>query len=397
MKPAHYLLLWALSLLTCGWLCWDRGREAGRGENRDPVSDALSKATGAAPKSMPSLPPKGMASVVVQVDGAAELAPDSPEFATAVRKVMRETDSRRRMAAWYALLENLTPAHLAAIVPLIRENDIRGPGSGSEWAMMWEVWAAKDGAGALAFLQQHDWTGWSKLSRPGARYNALIGWGRGDPETAAAWLQQPGNHADDLERALLIGWSNKDPEAAATWGVAHASQGSLEPAFGEMSRRGGVERLEQWVQGQRPENIHLEQAAEALGRAKIRSDPTAAAAWLEQNEDQPWNRGGNRIVGLTKDLAGKDPVAAMMLAQRLKNEHAAGTVMQVWCNADITAASEWLKANPDIPRYDSSVASLVQKLKIEDPEAARAWADTIRDPAKKASAIATLWDPGGNP
>ena len=83
--------------------------------------------------------------------------------------------------------------------------------------MMWEVWAAKDGAGALAFLKQHDWTGWGKLARPGARYNALIGWGRSDPEAAAAWLKQPGNHADDLERALLIGWSNKDPEAAAAW------------------------------------------------------------------------------------------------------------------------------------------------------------------------------------
>lgn len=167
MKRAHYLLLWAVSLLTCGWLCWDRGREAGRGEQRAPVTNAINKAAQpVAPNPPLTTLAKGIAAVVAQVSGAAELAPDSPEFADEVRKVMREPDTRRRMAAWYALLENLSPAHLAAIVPLIRENDIRGPGSGSEWAMMWEVWAGKDGAGAIAFLKQHDWTGWSKLTGP---------------------------------------------------------------------------------------------------------------------------------------------------------------------------------------------------------------------------------------
>src|SRR5687767_12349004 len=126
MKRTHYIVLWAVSLLTCGWLCWDRGREAGRGEQRAPVSDAIRKTTpAAAAKSSAAPGANGMAAVVAQVAGAAELAPDSPGFANAVRKVMREPDSRRRMAAWYALLENLTPAHLAAIVPLIRENDIR--------------------------------------------------------------------------------------------------------------------------------------------------------------------------------------------------------------------------------------------------------------------------------
>ena len=157
MKRALLPLLWILSLAVCGWLCWDRGHEAGRSENHSPVVKALADAGRAAPEKPPaSTPAKGMASIVAAAAGTADLAPDSAEFANAIRGVLREPDGRRRMAAWYTVLENLTPAHLAAIVPLIRENDIRGPGSGSEWAMLWEVWAAKDGAGAVSFLQQHD-------------------------------------------------------------------------------------------------------------------------------------------------------------------------------------------------------------------------------------------------
>jgi hypothetical protein len=391
MKRLCYLTFWILSLALCGWLGWQEGRKSGREERRHNVSITPPPATASVPPATVAAPAKGMAAVVAKVSAAAEMAPDSEEFANAVRDVLREPDSRRRMAAWYALLENLTPAHMAAIVPLIRENDLRGPGSGSEWAMMWEVWAAKDGAGAMNFLQQHDWTGWSRLSRPGARYNAMIGWGRGNPAAGAAWLQQPGNHQDDLERALLVGWSNKNPEAAAAWAFNNnVDQGNVDSIFGEMCRRGGAEQLEKWFQQQPADSVYMEKAAGALASAKIRNDPAAAAEWLVQNENQPWMAGGDILREKTQELAGKDPALAMQMAQSVSDPHAAGFAMLTWCDKDIHAASEWMKANPNAPHYDSAAAQLAAKLKSEDPEAARAWAGTIRDAARRAAALSAI-------
>jgi len=390
MNRPVIITLWIASLAVCGWLCWQQGRDAGRTEGPAAVLASPPRQPAAAPAAAPA-PARGLAAVVARVSAAAELAPDSEEFANAIRGVLREPDSRRRMAAWYAILENLTPAHMAAIVPLIKENDTRGPGSGSEWAMLWEVWAAKDGAGAMTFLQNHDWTGWSRLSRPGARYNAMIGWGRGDAAGGAAWLKQPGNHQDDLERALISGWSNKDPEAAAAWAFHNnVSQGNVESIFGEMCRRGGVGRLEQWFQQQPADSIYMENAASALASAKIRNDPAAAAEWLVKNEQQPWMSSSNQLPKKVQELAGKDPVLAMQTAQSLSNPHAAAIAMNAWCDKDIRAASEWMKANPNAPHYDSAAAQLAAQLKSEDPEAARAWAGTIRDPARRDAVLSSI-------
>lgn len=64
--------------------------------------------------------------------------------------------------------------------------------------------------------------------------------------------------------------------------------------------------------------------------------------------------------------------------------------MAVWCDKDIHAASEWMKANPHVSNYDSAAAEPTAKLKSEDPEAARAWAGTIRDPVKRTAALSAI-------
>lgn len=392
MNRSLLFTLWLLSLFLCGWLCWLQGRssQAESAQSVVPVRLHGAALAGPAPPTG-AAPAKGMAAVVAKVSAAADMAPDSEAFANAVREVLREPDERRRMAAWYAILEGLSPAHLAAIVPLIKENDTRGPGSGSEWAMLWEVWAAKDGDGAMSFLQNHDWNGWSKLARPGARYNAMIGWGRGDAETAAAWLQQPGNHQEDLERALIAGWSNKDPEAAAAWVISNqANVNNMDAILGELCRRGGVERLEEWFQQQTAQGKYLERGAKALASAKIRNDPAAAAEWLVKNEQQPWWGDGDTLLNRMYELAGKSPELAMQTAQRMASPHAAGFAMDAWCEKDIRAASEWMKSNPNAPQYDKAATALASRLKSEDPEAARAWAETIRDAAHREFVLKSL-------
>jgi hypothetical protein len=60
-----------------------------------------------------------------------------------------------------------------------------------------------------------------------------------------------------------------------------------------------------------------------------------------------------------------------------------------WADRDYNATAAWLGlAPPGVPWRDAAIASFVGKIRSVDPDAARTWADTIKDPALRAQATA---------
>ena len=60
-----------------------------------------------------------------------------------------------------------------------------------------------------------------------------------------------------------------------------------------------------------------------------------------------------------------------------------------WVKDDLKGLSVWLSSNPRHTMHDELTLSLIQEIAPEDPEAARAWLETIEDSAIRHEA-ATL-------
>ena len=123
MKAAVLSLAWVASLTACGVVCWKLGA---RSQPAPPPSAVPARVPAVvAPADRRATPPaapdpESFAGLAAEAAEAAKLPPESEAFANVVRKAFDEPDKRRRLAAWYALLEGLTPEHLRAIVPRIR-------------------------------------------------------------------------------------------------------------------------------------------------------------------------------------------------------------------------------------------------------------------------------------
>jgi len=330
-----------------------------------------------------------------------ELPPgDSPKFAMKVREVLADPFENRRLARLQLLLEQCNTAQFAAMVPLIHENDLRGTGSGEEWELVMQNWARKDGAGVMDFIRTYDWKGWHPLSGPGAKYEALVGWATASPQAALAYFEDPANkmrHDSNLQRALVMGWVAQDPEGAAAWvlqpGQADITGQAHQLIVDAVCRKGGQELLDQWFAGLPQDAPGLAALARAVATAKNRFQPDKAAEWIESQKGKPWIEEGSLVTNTAMNLAARDPQAAMAWAGRTGSAAAANAAMQSWCRRDVGAASEWLKSNSGIPNYDQAATPIIQAIQREDPEAARAWARTLKDAALREQVLSSLPSP----
>ncbi len=396
-RPHLWILL--LTALVCGgiggWLLHSVMRQ----ESAQVGGGEVSKKTAAV---QPRVPPAAAASKLngsETADAAAISLPPagSAAFADIIRGTFRDPLKERRLGRLQILLEKCGPEHLAAMIPLIRENDLRGTSSGDEWSLLWSQWGQKSGAAALAAIQAQDWKGWDPAAPAEAQSRSVSGWAALDPAAARAWLEStqdkiyPGG---PLSKALLAGWSVTDPAAAASW-LRQRGKGTPEEyraVMEAMSRKNGPEAVEAWLAsaGSGGDAAGLHGFADAVSAAKRRQDPAAAAAWVEQHLKEPWIQGSPVVSNTAWAYAERDPEKAMEWASRSGLESAAGIVMQRWCDTDPAAASGWLQDHHDSPGYGAAVTSLVNRFRKEDPEAARKWAETIPDAGLRARVLATI-------
>lgn len=399
VKTAHALGITVVLAAASGWLGWiagerhglEQGLQNGSAVKTGAVSSRMSVPGGLGQdrNAGPAEPGSG---------GDAPLpAADSPLFADKVRAVFADPFTNRRLARLQLLLEQCGPAQFAAMVPLIRENDLRGMGSGKEWELIMQNWARKDGGGVMDFIRNYDWTGWHPLSGPGAKYEALAGWATKDPQAALAYFENPANGMTEdtnLQRALIQGWVAKDPEETARWLLSSGMETVHGEAFqlvvDAMCRKGGQDLLDTWFASLPKDSPALASMARAVTTAKNRYEPEKAAEWIESQKGQPWVEDGDLVRGTATQLAAKDPAAAMAWAGRTGSEAAVAAAMSSWCARDVGAASQWLQANASAPQYDQAAWQLIRTISKEDPEAARAWIGTLHDETFRQKALASI-------
>lgn len=332
---------------------------------------------------------------------AAIPAADSPEFAETIRAIFRDPMKERRLGRLQILLERFSPEHYEAMIPLIRENDLRGTSSGDEWSMLWGHWGQKDAASAMKFVQSQDWSGWDPAAPAEAQSRSLIGWAVRDPEAARRYIEESSDRifpGRELSYALIKGWTATDPAAAGNW-LLQRGKGSGEEyrmVIEAISRSGGQQAVDAWFanasRGAEAENVRG--FAEAVSAMKRKYEPEKAAGWIEQHLQETWIEQSPVVANTAQSFASRDPAGAMEWAGRTGLGTAAAVAMQRWCQDDFDAACTWLRDHRDAPHYAVSVGVIVRQLKSENPEAARIWAQSIPDEAARQSLLSQLNIPG---
>ncbi len=253
------------------------------------------------------------------------MAAESAAFAQSVRAIFRDSNEDRRLKMFGSLLEKCTLDHYEVIVSLVRENDLRGCGSGKEWSLLWSNWGMRDPVGGMEFITGWDWSGWHPHAAVEAKNRTVMNCAQTDPEAARRFVDRavetdPGDRA--LVEGLVRGLATVDPQVAAEWlfqsGLGRG--GKFRTVVEAISRNGGHEALDERLEGS---SIVF----------------TTARAYAE-----------------------RDPVAAMDRAARSQLPQAATVAMNVWARQDPDAAAAWTRDNPDSPLHSLAVQLLESQL-----------------------------------
>jgi hypothetical protein len=166
-----------------------------------------------------------------------------------------------------------------------------------------------------------------------------------------------------------------------------------------------------WESGPNPVPTWLQQTEATLGKDSAQYRAVKQAADLHDLEHAEFSRLPLRVGQLAAGyfanptevsdrvlstsalaLAGSQPGQAMDYVVGLGIQRPALTatvpgIVSAWAKADLGAPGEWLNGNPQSPLYDDTAVAYVKELKSEDPTAARQWAQTINDPARKQALL----------
>lgn len=299
------------------------------------------------------------------------------------------------------MLERIDVADYATVLSLIRENDLRGCGNAGEWSRVWASWGRRDPASALAFIASPQFDGWNSAAKEEAKNRTLIHWAETDPEAALRHVESSPEMASgdrSLVYGLVKGWSNVDPKAAAEWIFKSGlgMRGEYDVIVEAISRQGGQEALDDWFAGIQQAGVpakDIQGFAQRISEVKRAFEPDKAAAWLEQNLNEPWAAEGGILQSTANAFAERDPVKAMEWAGRTGSESAAVHAMKSWIQRDAGAAGEWILNNPASPAYATSVYTFVNHLWHQDKAAARIWAEGITDKSLRNKVLKNLPQP----
>jgi hypothetical protein len=290
-------------------------------------------------------------------------------------------------------------------------------------------WMQRDMPAALAWLDAEGSGG--DMQRLNLLNNAVIPSAHKPGQAAPladALLRQPDfPHKQSTLNSLLQYWQQQDPEAAQKWltRVPDAAERAdliekLVPAhwYDHMKNPEGLLPLALTL----PPGEARDARLSTLVTTWAKTDPAAAAAWLEQHEksDPTLASAAARVEGgLVAALATVDPAAARVRYEALPpgpaRLAAAPEIALAWSAQDPAAAARWLEQElPSISqqklgnlaqyaRYgpnhvvEDSEARITQILGqstrawfAREPEAALAWAEAIPDPNRQSLALLSL-------
>lgn len=319
----------------------------------------------------------------------------TPEFSDSVRSIFQETSEEKRMFLFGKMLDRATPSHLAEVVGLIRENDLRGNDSSGEWSRLWARWGETDAPGALQFIAGKDWTGWGRTAPEEAKKKAMTFWAQTDPLAAVRYFEQSGEIEKgdrSLVSPIVRGLANQDPEAAADW-IFKSGLGMRDEyrsVIDALRRQKGMEGADAWFDAASLSGAptkDLAGLAQAIVSSRQDFDPAQAASWVEKHLTAPWLEQSGVVDSTARALADKDPEMAMNWANRNEMPSAAGVSFMEWLRKDSGNATAWLDTHSDSPVYATAANIGSQFLARNDPAAATRIAQSIPDEQQRARAL----------
>ena len=308
-----------------------------------PVSQQAPIPTQAAPKpATTAIEPEPMSS-------------SSTQSKKALESILKEKDSRQRMADLQSFISTLKPAQYADALKSLR----RLPGSSDRdlaSRLLIASWVQSDPNGALQFAASN--TGYENIAE-----NVF-------QQEAANGVQGA------IDRAMAL--PSADLRYQALRGiVSYLADTDPTAAFALAQRAGDF-----------PGNEPLTNLAY---REWANVDPAAAAAQAAKDPTGGWRSPVNQVV---RTWASQDPAAAanwsLSLTDPQTSSRAVSQSVRQWARADLGAATNWVNNLPDGQARDSASVSMALATAANDPQSAVNWANSIADPNARNDALQRL-------
>lgn len=185
-------------------------------------------------------------------------------------------------------------------------------------------------------------------------------WAMSDPQAAQDWLVKlgPGPKRDEIANAIVRGMAAVDSTAALNFalGMPPANQWELlraaEGGAGNIGGSPGARKFRDALAGLPPEQF------KRVFTAVADQDPVQAVGWAE----------------------------AFSAVHPALSQSAYTAIADSWAGRDVTSLSVWLDKIQNHPGGDAMTLEMIRGIVKDDPEAARAWAARIKDPALKQQA-----------
>ncbi len=226
--------------------------------------------------------------------------------------------------------------------------------------------------------------------------NALLNDGYAQRDAIWQWLdgQPPSAFTTSARGWVLNAVAWKEPETAMEWieKIPDTPENQSIIERGTMSLLNGgsqMDRFESFFAKASPKmRSSLIEAAFRFGGQGMSRDP---ALWIGRVNELPPERRSQAISGLASSWAAEDPAAAIAWVEALPSEKersgAFSSAMSGWAQNDPVAAAQWLNTQPNGMNRDIGTSGLVSALINSSPEDAWTWAQSIRDPSRRLSAL----------
>lgn len=292
----------------------------------------------------------------------------------AVLALTRMTDPIARAEGFLQLVKDLSPDQFLTVVDTYRGEGISEEDFG-EYRILLTAWAKAAPLDALSYAKEN-------TGSPFARQTILATWAKTDAIGAITWARDNFDNGGDENRAnpWLVGVieglaSDNLGQATQLLEELPYSQGrgeALGAIFEEITQLGN-DAGKSWVAGLSDPQLQAGAAARLAGLI-AESDPEDAAAWAATLGDDAMKRSARAIAErwIEKDLTA---ATNWVEAQPEDVIAAAGpaVVEGILKQQDPAAASAWLSNYEGIPQFDDSVKSLVWRSMNDTPELAADW------------------------
>ncbi len=313
----------------------------------------------------------------------------------ALHDILGDSFGSRRARRFAEMLEAMRPEDAAAVRNVFREQDKLGRHFPTEFVAFWDRWGEVDGAGALAYIQTEDqWNGRNHA------VDVFKSWTARDPRQAAevALALDPGPLRDNALKGVVHGWTETDLLAATEFVLRHMPVEERPQLGGDMvwsiAYSASAAHAREWFA--ELENVPAgfrQHATEALMELSSRDSPAAALEAAKITIDDASAASGAWATTVLGNLAQRRSHEEFLQCVEMLAERNVSVAPSGYFHHDpglITATSEWLRAHPSSPAFDSLALELVRAGAEDDPQVAAQWAAVIKDPARRTEAEALL-------